>query len=503
MQQHYRRIQTVLTGRESHFWLVAILQRQRPHVSLIYVGRIADDQVIRGVARRRRQLRKKVRPDKAHTILKLMARNVGCRNLQRRLRNVHSVNVCIGHGHRHRDSDAATSGAHIECAPDLPGMQPGTEFSINEFGKRRTRYQYTVIDVKRVAGEPGLVDQIGDRYSLNNAPIRQRIDLSRRVGVDLLLVNRRRVAVIQIEVGENQVSRLVDRRFSTVAVREFRSGKSFCGSANQRFNIHKRRGSGFTGERGVGQRQQRRQVDSKTGARIYHLRRSDARKKTAGPRRYARIPHLMELPTKIIAGGRAHITALALLTLIVGALIAFMLVPPAAPLRATVLQEPVLLPEFALVDQHGRTFERDTFAGQWSLVFFGFTNCPDICPVTLQKLVMARRRLAADRPAGDLPTLVFVSVDPGRDTPEIIRAYVDAFGDGVVGVSGDLAEIEKLTRALGIFHARPPRPDGGYDVDHSAAVLVMNTQGQFQAVFSAPHDVDSFVADVNLLMDTL
>jgi len=98
---------------------------------------------------------------------------------------------------------------------------------------------------------------------------------------------------------------------------------------------------------------------------------------------------------------------------------------------------------------------------------------------------------------------VFVSVDPGRDTPEIINAYVSAFGDGIVGLSGNLEEIEKLTRPLGIFHARPARPDGGYDVDHSAAVLVINTQGKFQAVFSAPHDVDSFVADLGMLMDTL
>lgn len=170
--------------------------------------------------------------------------------------------------------------------------------------------------------------------------------------------------------------------------------------------------------------------------------------------------------------------------------------------RATVLPSPLALPEFSLLDQHDAPFDRTSLEGRWSLMFFGFTHCPDICPLTLQKLATARRQLAA-RGSANLPSIVFVSVDPARDSSEVIGKYANAFGDGVTAVTGRLDQINTLTSALGIFHARPPKPDGGYDVEHSAAVLVVNPDAELKAVFSAPHDVASFVNDVTLIMDGL
>jgi protein SCO1/2 len=173
---------------------------------------------------------------------------------------------------------------------------------------------------------------------------------------------------------------------------------------------------------------------------------------------------------------------------------------PETPMTATIVPPGDALPEFSLLNQHGDPVDREFFEGQWDLVFFGFTNCPDICPTTLQLLVRARDTLesAASQP---LPRIVLVSVDPERDTPEVLARYTAAFGDGIVGLTGDLSEIETLTRSLGIYFANAdPAEDGNYSVDHSAVVIVMNPAGRFRAVFSGQHRVDNFVHDLPIIM---
>ena len=199
----------------------------------------------------------------------------------------------------------------------------------------------------------------------------------------------------------------------------------------------------------------------------------------------------------------ARIALLALLsaTLAAGMLSMLFRSQNTVPERATVLPEPIPLQAFTLLDQNGEAFTRESFAGQWSLVFFGFTNCPDICPITLQQLALARRRMAEEIADARLPGIVFVSVDPQRDDTEAVGAYAAAFGDGVVGVTGDLAEIDKLTGTLGIYHARPATDDGAYAVEHSAAVVVINEKSDYYAVFSAPHDVEAIARDMTLFMD--
>jgi protein SCO1/2 len=155
------------------------------------------------------------------------------------------------------------------------------------------------------------------------------------------------------------------------------------------------------------------------------------------------------------------------------------------------------LPQFSLLDQHGRTIGKDVFAGEWDLVFFGFTNCPDICPLTLQLLSQVKVRLAE---AGHqpLPRIVLVSVDPQRDTPAAINSYISYFGKDHLGITGELDELRKLTRALGIFFENG---DGdNYAVDHSAVVLVIDPQSRMSALFSAPQRIDDLVHDLPLIM---
>ena len=178
----------------------------------------------------------------------------------------------------------------------------------------------------------------------------------------------------------------------------------------------------------------------------------------------------------------------------------------AAPRAATVLPSPVSLPEFRLVDDDGRAAGPEVFRGQWNLVFFGFTHCPDICPLTLEKLARARERLA-QAGADPLPQIVLVSVDPERDTPERLSAYVDSFGPGTLGLTGEIDEIRRLTEALGVWFAKSGADASGvsggdpaiYSVDHSAVVIVIGPDARYRAVFSAPHEIEDFVHDLPLL----
>lgn len=183
-----------------------------------------------------------------------------------------------------------------------------------------------------------------------------------------------------------------------------------------------------------------------------------------------------------------------------GLFLAVRLNAPAEPETALVLPVPTTLPHFTLIDQSGNTVTRDTFRNHWNLVFFGFTHCPDICPATMQVLSAAKAELVAARQE-PLPRIVLVSVDPERDTPEVIGQYVDYFGDGNLGVTGDLDELRKLTAALGIYFERQPGNDDNYGVDHSAAVLVLNPAGELHGLFGGPHVVDNFVHDLPLIID--
>ena len=169
------------------------------------------------------------------------------------------------------------------------------------------------------------------------------------------------------------------------------------------------------------------------------------------------------------------------------------------PLRATLLPVGNALPEFALLDQDGNAIDRSVFEGQWDFVFFGFTNCPDICPMTMQLLRQVKQQLAANGHE-PLPRIVLVSVDPERDTPEHMNRYVSLFGDGNLGITGELDEIRKLTSALGIYFEKAEADNGNYSVDHTAVVLIIDPKGHFRALFSSPHRVEDYIHDLPLIM---
>ena len=200
----------------------------------------------------------------------------------------------------------------------------------------------------------------------------------------------------------------------------------------------------------------------------------------------------MTLRNSLVAVGLAAVLA-------AGILLGLRMQAPAEPQSALVLPAPSPVPEFSLVDQHGNPADQTIFEGQWDLVFFGFTHCPDICPTTLQVLSTAKTALE-DRGQSPLPRIVLVSVDPERDTPEIMGKYVDYFGADNLGITGTLEEVTKLTTGLGIYFEKQPADGDDYAVDHSAAVLVIDPDGGFHALFGGPHVVENYVHDLPIIM---
>jgi len=156
----------------------------------------------------------------------------------------------------------------------------------------------------------------------------------------------------------------------------------------------------------------------------------------------------------------------------------------------TVLPEARELPAVTLTDHHGDEWTRADFKGRWQYLFFGFTHCPDVCPMTLATLAGAREHLK-DANDGRLPGVVFVSVDPQRDTPATMKAYVEHFSDAFIGVTGERESIDRLTSALGISYTlHEPDSSGDYAVDHSAAILLIDPQGRLRALWQPPHGRD-------------
>jgi len=157
---------------------------------------------------------------------------------------------------------------------------------------------------------------------------------------------------------------------------------------------------------------------------------------------------------------------------------------------------------FEFLDHHNQPFSNDRLRGKWSLLFFGFTHCPDICPPTLYQLKTFLEQLGND-PAR--PQVIFISVDPQRDTPGVIREYLQRFHPDFIGAVGGEAGLVRLAKYLGIYfekqHQQPDLHAGheqhgqakDYSINHSGSVLVVNPRGQLAGLFSTPHDAGKMV----------
>jgi protein SCO1 len=163
-----------------------------------------------------------------------------------------------------------------------------------------------------------------------------------------------------------------------------------------------------------------------------------------------------------------------------------------------VLPEPRQIAPVALTDQDGRAFTEDRFKGHWSLVFFGFTSCPDVCPNTLYQLQQVRQQWLDENANADFPQVYLVTVDPQRDTPQKLAAYLEYFDPGFIGLTGATEQVQALAAQLGIaVFVEPHAPEAlEYTVDHGASLLLFDPLGQFYAVIPAPLDATSMARDV-------
>jgi protein SCO1/2 len=160
----------------------------------------------------------------------------------------------------------------------------------------------------------------------------------------------------------------------------------------------------------------------------------------------------------------------------------------------TLLKQPRLIEPFQLADSSGAPFDNARLQGHWSLVFAGFTFCPDVCPTTLATLKTLKSKLdAAQAPV----QVVFLSVDPERDTLPILDKYVHYFSPDFIGATGPDAELEKFARSLSLVYAKVPGATAdSYTMDHSAALVLINPQAQVAGYFLPPHQVDQLSADL-------
>ncbi len=153
--------------------------------------------------------------------------------------------------------------------------------------------------------------------------------------------------------------------------------------------------------------------------------------------------------------------------------------------------EPNYLNPFQLKSTRGKSFTDEDLLGHWTLMFFGFTHCPDVCPTTLALLNTAIEDFKKTSPKFKAPEVVFVSVDPARDKIEAMKKYIDYFNPNFMGATGSDESLQQLTRQTGIAYDKMILDDAhpeNYVMEHSTSIILINPRGAIQAIFTAPHD---------------
>jgi protein SCO1/2 len=167
-------------------------------------------------------------------------------------------------------------------------------------------------------------------------------------------------------------------------------------------------------------------------------------------------------------------------------------------LKGTAIEPPKAAPDFALTDEQGQPFTLSAHQGKVTVLFFGFTSCPDVCPTELGNLAAAMRQLGEDAKGVQV---VFVSVDPERDTITRLHQYVTNFDPSFKGLWGEKAIIDPLVKAYGASYERRDLPGSAlvYTIDHSAFTYVIDKAGRWREVFAFGTSVEDFVTDLRAL----
>ena len=143
---------------------------------------------------------------------------------------------------------------------------------------------------------------------------------------------------------------------------------------------------------------------------------------------------------------------------------------------------------FALVDQNNQPITEAAFRGHPTALFFGFTHCAEVCPTTLFEMDGWFKKLG---PEGAKIKAYFISVDPERDSAELLKAYVSNVTDRVVGITGDPVKVAAMVKAFGVYARKVPSDDGGYEMDHTASVFLLNSAGDFHGTIAYGENPDT------------
>lgn len=151
---------------------------------------------------------------------------------------------------------------------------------------------------------------------------------------------------------------------------------------------------------------------------------------------------------------------------------------------------------FTLTDQKGQSITEAALRGHPSAIFFGFTHCPEVCPTTLYELAGWLNTLGDE---GRNINAYFVSIDPERDTPEVMNTYISNFSDRIIGISGDPEKVYAMAKSFAIYWKKVDTADGDYTMDHTATVLLLNGKGEFSGTIAYGENADTAIAKLKRL----
>lgn len=167
-------------------------------------------------------------------------------------------------------------------------------------------------------------------------------------------------------------------------------------------------------------------------------------------------------------------------------------------IAATILYDPSPITSFRLTDHKGNPFNQDNLNGKWTILTFGYTHCPDICPTTL-KILNQVNKILKDANNENLPQFVFVTLDPERDDVAQLAEYIPWFNKDFIGLTGTTEQVEVLTKVLGILNMKREdesnKNENEYLIDHTVTVMIVDPKAQLRALSSAPHDAQTLAND--------
>lgn len=176
---------------------------------------------------------------------------------------------------------------------------------------------------------------------------------------------------------------------------------------------------------------------------------------------------------------------------------------PPISIDGVYMPKSVPISDFHLTDNHGQPFNKANLIGKWTMLFFGFTHCKYVCPVTMTELNHMYDELSKTLPEKDLPQVVFISVDPERDSVSRMDNYVTSYNPHFIGARGEIKDTEELERQLNVLAVKVQRDKSkaDYSMDHSAEIFLFNPNGELQAYLAYPHKAKQMVKDYTAVLN--